>query len=127
MEYISKCINKQFFQFLICIPIYTFINIVKQLTWNHLVNTYNIQTFDIWTGWRLINISANGLVHQKIVSIIINSIHLLLKPQWSYKLVKIIWEVFSISTVQLHKTLWLKLECRNAPTKPNYCTIALCL
>ena len=39
---------------------------ITQLTWNHLVHSYNIYKFNIWNGWSLIHISANWWVHQQI-------------------------------------------------------------
>ena len=45
----------------------------------------------------------------------------------SSKIVGILWEVLSLSNVQLHKTLCLKLYYRNAPMIYNWCNLFLCL
>ena len=46
--------------------IYSYQHTATQITWNHLVHTFNIHKFDIWTVWRLLHISANWWVHQQI-------------------------------------------------------------
>ena len=34
-------------------------NKTTQITWNHLLNTYNIQKCEIWTDWILLHLSEN--------------------------------------------------------------------
>ena len=38
-----------------------------------------------------------------------------------------LWEVLSISTVQLYKTLCMTLACRNTPMKSSWCNLELLL
>ena len=74
------------------------------------------------------------LIYQKIdeftskyISRINHYIHWLLLFEWSCNIFGIFLELFYIYTVQLHKTICLKLTCRNSSMKSNGYTIALCL
>ena len=38
---------------------------IAQLTWNYMVHTFNIHTFDSLTGWILLHLSTNWSVHKQ--------------------------------------------------------------
>ena len=76
---------------------------ITQLTWNHLAHTCNIQTFSFGLVEACFVYHPIGDFIRKQFSRISHYILLFILPQWSSKIVGIIWELFSISTVQLHK------------------------
>ena len=79
------------------------------------------------TVWILIFISANWRVCQQIAYHNYSFHTLTYSVSMVFQIVGILWEVFSISIVQLQKNSIFTLAYRNAPMKSNWCTPVLLL
>ena len=98
-----------------------------QLSWIHLVHACSIWKFGI-VIFEACNIYQTiGELIRKYFSISSHAIYWFIQPWWSYKIIAILWELVSISAVQLHKNSLFILAYRNSLTKTNLCTLALCL